>query len=623
MKEKNKNLTTNKILIHKLNLEGKSKDNNIDKVLSFKKPKPFTINPKLIKKNNNNHSENNKETNARNKAYNEALSIMHIFNRKINNNIKNYKKRKEDNNNFIKGYKEYKQINKNLYKKEIEQRNYIFGHLMNSYEKKGIKLPSNFFYNDIYKESSLLICKKHKMENFYRQDVVRTGEKTKKGAKNIKFLNKLSNTVDNAFKNRILNIKSKYHNNLNSSISSFNEDNTSLRQKMNRDDYFNFFEKMNSNNEKIAKEEKEIGRLKELISIEEKEHYLNKISNLTNTNNISNISNNCIENYSKNKRNNDNINDIFLNKSNMSINNSNSFNNNDLCTSSTLAPKNNSISNLERISEYKNKNNINNNSHLNLGRLSLNDSNNINIENYSNTKNILNNIKKDSNYKSNIIMESNNENVKSIKKNYSKRVSSFQFISLNKTKKIPPICLNRIKSRRRSYLPKSYFTTLNIDENHLSYDKFDKLNTNKKITLGKSFSQPNLMNKSLKIKEAYEKISLLRFHPFKRTKYGENINDLFKNYYGDNLIRSNNNNNNPQEILTNYFNARGNIMGSEHNYDIYSKYKELLPNIMVNKISRSKELNETIKQNPLNYAKAFFKKKYLECDNQNDNKEKF
>ena len=151
----------------------------------------------------------------------------------------------------------------------------------------------------------------------------------------------------------------------------------------------------------------------------------------------------------------------------------------------------------------------------------------------------------------------------------------------------------------------------------MSNDKTDKLSTNKKISLGKSYSQPNIMNKSWKIKETYEKLALLRFHPFKRTKYGENINDLFKNYYGDKIIRLNKNYN-PKEILSNYYNARGTIIGSEQNYDIYSKYKELLPNIMVNKISISKELNETIKQYPLTYAKTLFNKKYMECLRQND-----
>ena len=101
--------------------------------------------------------------------------------------------------------------------KEIEQRNYIFGHLINSYKNKGIKIPSEFFYNDIYKDSGLLLCKKSKMEDFFEQDAIKVGGKSKKGAKSLKFLGKISNDVEKEFKKRLLNIKNK---NINYSISS-------------------------------------------------------------------------------------------------------------------------------------------------------------------------------------------------------------------------------------------------------------------------------------------------------------------------------------------------------------------------------------------------------------------
>jgi len=610
MKEKNtKCITTNKVLIQKLYIEGRSKDNNIEKVLSFKKPKPYTINPKLINRNINNEAE------KRNKAYNEALSIMHGLNKKISNNIKNYKKRKEQNNKFIKGYKIYKKINSNIYMKEIEQRNFIFGHLINSYKNKGIKIPSEFFYNDIYKDSGLLLCKKSKMEDFFEQDAIKVGGKSKKGAKSLKFLGKISNDVEKVFKKRLLNIKNK---NINYSISSENEENeenVQLRNKMNKNDYFSFFDKVNSNIEKINKQEKEIKRLKKLISIEEKEHNLySKIDNYKkDISNISNNYNDSFENSIKNKRRNNDI------------NNSNSYyNNNDLCTSSTIAPKNNSLFNIGKI--YKNKNISENNSNLNLGTLTLNDSNNINIENYSNTKNILNNQRNNNNNSnnSNISMESEHDNfrisIEQPKKPKKKSISTLQFMSLNKTKKVPPIYINKIKNRRRSFLPMGNFTTINIIDDNRYSNKTDKINTNKSIksiSLRKNNSQPNIKSKTRTINELYENIVKLRFHPFKKSKNEENIKDLYKNLYGD-KIKGILKTNNPKDILKNYFNIRGNIIGSEQINNIYTKYKELLPNIMKSRIMKNKEQNEIIKGHPLIYAKHLYDNKYMDYLNKSD-----
>ena len=603
MKEKNtKCIITNKVLIQKLNLEGRAKDNNIEKVLSFKKPKPFTINPKLVNRKINNEKGKKKE------AFREAFSIIHGINKKISNNIKNYKKWKDENNIFINGYNYYKKINKNLYMKELEQRNYIYGHLINSYAKKGIKVPSNFFYNDIYKGSGLLLCKKSNMEDFFEQETFRIGGKSKKGEKSLKFLGKISNQVEKLFRKRLLNLKGK--NSINFSISSDNEDNgkAQLRTKMNKDDYFDFFDKVNSNIDRIEKQEKDIKRLKQLISIEENEHNLFSNNNIKD---ISNISNNYIDsynNFSKNKR---KINDI---------NNSNSYYNNNDCTSSTIAPKNNSTFNIGKI--YENKNNSANNiSNLNLGTLILNDSNNINIENYSNSKNILNSLRNNNINNSNRSNESDHDilrtSIELPKKFKTKRISALKFISYNKINKIP-IIINKIKNRRKTCLPMKNFTTIDIDDN-CNNNKSDKINTNKSIqnnSLLKNNSQPNIKSKSSTINELYEKIVKLHFHPYKKSKNKENINDLCKSLYGDKINGINRNN--PKDIINNYFNIRGNIIGSEHNKDIYIKYKELLPNIMKNKIIKNNEQDKIIKENPLIYAKNLYKNKYMENLNKSD-----
>lgn len=617
MEEKNnKNKNINKILLKKLKLEGRAADNNIEKVLSFKKPKPLTINPKLL----NNNKFNNDPENNKNHAYNEALRIIHNFNNKFKNNIKNYNIKKEENNNFMKGYNKYKKVNKKINIEEIEKNNYIFGKLINEYSKKGIKVPNQFFYNDIYKESGLLLCKKNKMDDFFEQEVKKKGGKSRKGAKSMRFLQKLSYEVQKVFRKRLLSCKEQKKENV--SMSYENESMRNIvknRTKMEKADYFYFFDKINFNLEQMKKEEKEIQKLKELITIEENENqlYCNKKYN-GNSNSMSNIynnANNYIESYNNYSKNNRKANkyrgDDKWNNQNNSNSNNNSYNNNELCTSSTMIPKNNSISYGHKINEKIKKNNFGNVSNINLHSSSL-DENNINIQNFITNKKILNNKK---NNISNIDISQEQENQSfPIKLKPSKRASNIKIVPLNNTKIVPPIYIDKIKNRRKSFLPIANFSFLNTVENHNS-NITDKINTNKSnpsISLHKVNSQPNVLKGKNTIKEIYESISKISFHPFKKFKNGEKINGIYKKFYGEQIKAYENNANNKKDLLRNYYNIKRKIVQNDINNNIYSKYKELLPNIMVNNIRKNNDIDERLKEQPLNFAKALYKNKYLD-----------
>ena len=616
MEEKNsKNKNLNKILLKKLKLEGRAADNNIEKVLSFKKPKPLTINPKLL----NNNMFNNDPENNKNQAYNEALRIIHNFNSKFKNNIKNYNIKKEENNNFMKGYNKYKKVNKNNIE-EIEKKNYIFGELINAYSKKGIRVPNQFFYNDIYKESGLLLCKKSKMDDFFEQEVKNKGEKTRKGAKSMKFLQKLSYEVQKVFRKRLLSCKEQKKENV--SMSYENESMRNLvknRTKMEKADYFYFFDKIHSNLEQMKKEEKEIQKLKELITIEENENPLNSNKKYNgNNNSMSNIynnSNNIIESYNNYSKNNRKANkyrgDDSWNKQNNSNNNSNSYNNNELCTSSTMIPKNNSISYGHKINEKIKKNNLGNVSNINIHSSSL-DENCINIQNFITNKKILNNRK---NNISNIDISQEQENQSlPINLKPSKRASTIKIVSLNNPKIVPPIYIGKIKNRRKSFLPIANFSFLNTVENH-NANIIDKINTNKSnpsISLRKVNSQPNIIKDKNTIKEIYDSITKISFHPFKKFKKAEKINGIYKKFYGEQIKDFENNAKNKKDLLINYFNIKRKIIQNEVNNNIYSKYKELLPNIMVNNIRKNNDIDERLKEQPLNFARALYKNKYLD-----------
>ena len=592
----------------------------------------MTINPKLIEhKLKNNDNESN-----RNRAYNEALKIIRDFNKEFKNNIKNYNIKKSENNNFIKGYQKYKKVNSKQSIEEIERKKYIFGQLLNAYYKRGIKVPEEFFYSDIYKDSGLLLVKKSKIDEFYEDEVVKTGQKSKKAIKSIKYLEKISKQVEKVFRKRLLNIKGdkkvsssakyEYENYLNS------EKNKS-RLKMDKNEYFNFFDIINTKNEKINKQEKEIKNLIELISKEEENHklLLNKRYN-NSSSNIHNTSNNYIEsykNYSKNKRkiNEYKLDDTLWNQQNISNNNnSNSFNNNELCTSSTIAPKNNKILFEGKILNNKNKFISENSTNLNFGLSSLNDSNNINIENYNISKNILiNNNMRNTNYNnSNRTMDEEPENLRlSMGQEKRKRTSIINISSLNKIKMVPPLYINKIKGRRQSYLPKANFNNFKTIENR-GPDKTDKINTNtnksipsiKSISMRKVNSQPNILNKT-NIKDIYEKINDTNSHPFKN-KNQQYINEIYKNFYGNKMENFKNNKKSQKELLRNYFNIKTIIIQNENTNDIYSKYRELLPKLTINKIKFNKEQNKKLKEQPVNYAKAFYHKKYIDSIDKGD-----
>ena len=73
-----------------------------------------------------------------------------------------------------------------------------------------------------------------------------------------------------------------------------------------------------------------------------------------------------------------------------------------------------------------------------------------------------------------------------------------------------------------------------------------------------------------------------------------------------------------KELLKNYFNIKANIIQNEDGNDIYSKYWELLPKLTMNKIRINKEQNKILKEQPLNYVKALYHKKYMEFMDKSD-----
>ena len=596
---------TNKNLVFKLNQEGKIR-NNIEKILLFKNPKVYKFNPKY---------ERSKSEDNDNQIYNETLQLINNYNKKFSENIKSYKEKKDENVTFIKDYKDYKKTNvKKKFIKEIEKKNYIFGHLLSLYEKKLLKIPSKFFESDIYKDSGILFCKKNKIDEYFDQNI----SDDKKWKKIIKFLEKISDQTQKLYKSQIISqdgnsSAENYIDNDNESDNGNNNDEENLgkpRVKIQKENLFKFYEKINSFNQEIKNYENEIKKLQKLISIEEKEHNKQndkqKIMNKT-----------FIDKKIKNKRvsfeNGNKTQGTFYNILNSKKNISNANNNSSLnitrYTSSTMEPQFTALNTDKNFAKSKTKNlsfkKYNSN-------LDISISNNANLGNNDNIikNNIDNNsIKKmPSNNNSYISNEPENDNLRlSLKLLNFRRMSNrnIQLInskskSINSINIIPSLLKSGQKNKRKSCLP--VINIIGLKKNNSQNNPIIK-NSNK------TFNNPKTNSKSKPIKEIYEKINKTFFVANKKLKNIEKVNELLKEFYGDKMKEYNKANSvDCYEVYNIYHKIKGKIILYERNNEIYGHYKELIPEIMANKINTSKEQDEKLKKYPVNYFKTICKK---------------
>ena len=602
---------TNKNLVFKLNQEGKIR-NNIEKILLFKNPKVYKFNPKY---------ERNKSEDNENQIYNETLQLINNYNKKFSKNIKSYKEKKDENGTFIKDYKDYKKINVKIkFIKEIEKKNYMFGHLLNLYEKKHLKIPSKFFESDIYKDSGILFSKNSKIEEYFDQNI----SDDKKWKKTIKFLEKISNQAQKVYKSQIISQvgNSSAENDIdddndNANDNDNNNDEEDLgkpRVKIDKEDLFEFYEKINSFNKEIKNYENDIKNLKKLISIEEKEHYKpnDKLKIMNKTFNNKKIKNKRVSFENENSTQGTFYNILNLKKK-LSNANNNSFLNLTRYTSSTMEPKYTALNTEKKFVKSKTKNFSCKNSNSNLD---LSISNNANLGN--NDNNIKNNIDNNSikkvptNSNSYISNEPENENLRlSLGLLNHRRISNrnIKLIkskskSINSNNLIPSILKSGHKNTRKSCLP--VINVIGLKKN-IPQNKAIIKNENK------TFNNPKPIVKPKPIKEIYEKINKSFFAANKKLKNIEKVNELLKEFYGDKMKEYNKSNSvDCYDVYNIYHKIKGKIMLYERNNEIYTHYKELIPDIMANKINTSKEQDEKLKKYPVNYFKTICKKKFIE-----------
>lgn len=576
-------MSINRILLKRLAIEGKSQINNIEKILLFRKPKYLIFNETIYR---------NKNKKTENEIFNEAFKNIYLFNKSLINNIKTYREKRKENNNFIKGYKIYKKEGKKIIFKDIERKIYMFGHLLKLYEKKGYKIPSQIFQNDIYKGNSLLACNKNRISNYFEQEVNSIKERNKKGEKSLKFMKKLLDEL--IFK------KKDFENKDFASISYEDKNNDNIiyhRERINKDNVFKFFDKIQLNLNEIDKQKKEISKIKELISNEEIEYKLIHTKKKQ--------SKSFIESYKSIPKHQNKIkqNKIFIYESDNKANKmeKNSLNNGKDNIYKSYQRKKDQFSKtaylMKSNSFFKNRKKLEKgfiiSSLNNLHKLYKNKREKIK------TKLILNNFK---NNKYNCYFSNRSMEPKSEISISHKGIKRINIKSLNKPKLASPLFINKLMHKKKFFFPNTNLSNINTIKNK-SINETDNSNMNKRInsisSLRKNNSQPTFLNTT--IKDMYERISKFNFYPHKIDKNDIIAYNLYKTFYGNKIKKYNN-----KELLLNYYNIKGNVINYEHNDKIFSKYRELLCNKTVNNIKTIKEQNKKLKDNPANYIKVLY-----------------
>ena len=558
----NKSAPSYRIIIDRLKKEGMPLINEIEYNLMTNDP-----NEKTIKKLN---KYSNKSSEIRNKNrvnYSEAMKFIRRFNKNMKINLVSYNKRKKDNIIFAESYNKLKKINENkLPSIKQDKINYIFGGLMNKYDKKGFQITTKDFNKDIYKENGLLMSNSG-LNKFYKYDfITNRNEKNKRVDKNINFLSKINKQTQILY-NKILierknleeeNEKFIFFNNSNKEQfipQKQQEENKPVNKpepKGKRHNLFNFMKNINIIIREIKEEKTEIKKLKKLILEEEK-----KIM----------IQNRKIREQNKK----------FIDK----LKENNSFERN---------PKGKRTRTINPIMSYH------------FGKRNKSEIKNEKNESEIIIKEEINKNKKE-NSLNNISLQSNN--IKNINSTQSESTNLSNNFHLD------------LKNKRFLHSIYNQFSLSNMMKRRLSTINFLNFNNSNSTNSGfynlrkkrRSSMKVPIMKRALTVSDTYEKISNLDFISLEKDseKKREDVTILLKKYYGKNY-QDFNKKNNHIKLLRNFERMKEEIIKSENN-NTSVKYKNELPILMQNKIEHNLEQNEKLKNYGNDFIISFYDKK--------------
>ena len=666
-------------LLNKLDDKGKYLLEDLIKVFSYRKPKPYKLYVERI-----NYVPNEEE-----KVIMDLILVIQKYNQILSKNMEYYQEKKKENKYFKYLYEGMQYFNSDLCRKEATSSVNLLGNLISKYERKHISFDSKFLNRNIFNKSGLLPFTQKQTLEFFDFEIKKNGQNSLKSIKSIKFIERLYELIDKMTKRFTLsNIRMRIEN----------------EKIKNREKKAEYLAKLNAyklHKKEIRHDMEEIENIKKLIKIanDNYERILNELNSKSKSKNkkkkvkikTKNINkskskskskdkiNETEENKDKAKEESINISkektmDIKRNYPNNNQNNSIKISQNEEKENENENEKKKKsfefkkVSRLDRynrtssIETFKSLNLLNNRMTASTGFNDLNKTITKNNTFYNPNKSKLNNLNKiilnnnSTNQlqlqlknlirtKNNFFSNSDNNNLINIIDNQNKTTSHiFQHRSFGKIKTdFPNISnLQNFSTKNKNNLlhkVKSLknFETKNININNIDHNiKGGKKNENNKSI--KNFVKIK-SNLKFKIKEKKEKnldkgeLYLIRKRKIpwiyeelksyknllsiakKNNSKSMRIEQLFSQLYDIKKIKNINGKKAPKELYNSYYNMKESIERCHAPETIFKKYKNNMDESLKKKIGKSNDQDDELKSKYFDFMQMIIKKKIEDDDN--------
>ena len=109
-------------------------------------------------------------------------------------NIDKYLNKKNENKNFLKQYLGFKKQNKEMCNDEIA---FLYGNLLKQYSDKNLEFTKNFLSGKkLFKENGLLVRKKSDLEDYYHKEIKKNGKHSKNAMRDIIYINSIFDSLE-------------------------------------------------------------------------------------------------------------------------------------------------------------------------------------------------------------------------------------------------------------------------------------------------------------------------------------------------------------------------------------------------------------------------------------------
>ena len=171
-------------LISKLDNKGKNLVEDLYKIFSYKKPKTYKL---FIDKAYTIQSDEEK-------VIIDLILIIKKYNKALSERMNLYQEKNNENKFFSSAYKSFK-TNSDLFKEENSSNN-LFNGLITKYEEKNRIFNSKFFKSNIFNQCGLLPTTKKQNIDFFEAEIQKNGQNSYKSIKSIRFIEKLYEQIE-------------------------------------------------------------------------------------------------------------------------------------------------------------------------------------------------------------------------------------------------------------------------------------------------------------------------------------------------------------------------------------------------------------------------------------------